>query len=99
MNGATREAAAPEISVCILAGHGAAALEACLRSLREQVDAPAFELLIGGNPSSEVLAVIRAQFPEAEFCRTGRRRPGAARNPLIARARGGPRPSDAGPAL
>src|SRR5581483_4999678 len=34
------------------------------------------------------LAVVRTQFPEAQLCRTGRRRPGAARNPLIARARG-----------
>ena len=78
----------PLISVCILAGHGAAALDACLASLRAQVGAPPFELLIGGNPSPEVLSTVRRRFPAAQVCDTRGRLPGAARNPLIERARG-----------
>ena len=78
----------PLISVCILAGHGLEALNACLRSLTEQVDAPPFELLIGGSPTAAVLAIVHDLFPEAQVCHTGRRLPGAARNPLISRARG-----------
>ena len=78
----------PLISVCILAGHGADALDACLAGLRAQVRPPAFELLVGGNPGAEILAVVHRHFPDAQICRTGRRLPGAARNPLIERARG-----------
>ena len=76
------------ISVCILAGHGAAALDACLMSLRGQIAPPLFELLVGGSPSKEAVAVVRAHFPDAQICDTGRRLPGAARNPLIDRAQG-----------
>lgn len=78
----------PLISVCILAGHAPEVLEACLRSLTEQVDAPPFELLIGGNPTAAALAIVHTLHPEAQVCDTGRRHPGAARNPLISRARG-----------
>ncbi len=85
---ASGEGIPPLISVCILAGHGLSALEACLVSLGEQVAPPPFELLIGGNPTAAVLAVVHARFPAAQACRTGRRLPGAARNPLISRARG-----------
>jgi succinoglycan biosynthesis protein ExoA len=80
--------APPEISVCILAGHGAEALHACLESLGAQLDPPPFELLIGGNPSPEARSAARRWFPGAQVCDTGRRLPGAARNPLIERARG-----------
>src|ERR1035437_9367962 len=79
---------APEISVCILAGHGEEVLEACLRSLRAQIAPPPFELLVGGNPSPEAVSVVRSHFPAAQVCDTGARLPGAARNPLIDRARG-----------
>ena len=78
----------PEISVCILAGHGVTALDACLGSLKAQVSPPVFELLVGGDPSPEALAVVDHHFPDAQVCHTGRRLPGAARNPLIERARG-----------
>jgi succinoglycan biosynthesis protein ExoA len=78
----------PLISVCILAGHGIAALDACLASLRVQASPPPFEPLIGGNPTPEMVAVVHNHFPDAQLCRTGRRLPGAARNPLIERARG-----------
>lgn len=78
----------PEISICILAGHGLESLNACLESLAAQVSAPTFELLIGGNPTPEVTSVIHRHFPAARVCNTGGRFPGAARNPLIERARG-----------
>jgi GT2 family glycosyltransferase len=78
----------PEISICILAGHGVETLDACLESLGAQVSAPSFELLIGGNPTPEAVSVVRRHFPAAQVCDTGRRLPGAARNPLIERASG-----------
>jgi hypothetical protein len=78
----------PVISVCILAGHGPVALDRCLRSLRQQESAPPFELLIGGTPAPEALAVVRRHFPAATVCETGRLLLGAARNRLIERARG-----------
>lgn len=78
----------PEISICILAGHGLESLEACLDSLGAQVSPPPFELLVGGNASPEAVSLIRRRFPAAQVCDTGRRLPGAARNPLIERAQG-----------
>ena len=80
--------ARPEISICILAGHGLERLQACLESLGAQASPPSFELLVGGNPTPEAVAVVRRLFPAAQVCDTGRRLPGAARNPLIERARG-----------
>ena len=68
-------------------GHGAQALQACLESLRAQESPPPFELLIGGDPSPEALAVVGELVSDAQFCRTGQMLPGAARNPLIERAR------------
>jgi GT2 family glycosyltransferase len=81
-------ASTTQISICVLAGHRAELLEACLAGLRSQVEAPAFELLIGGNPTTEEVAAIHRQFPDARVFDTGRRLPGGARNPLIERARG-----------
>ncbi len=77
-----------EISICILAGHGVEHLDACLASLRGQQEAPSFEVLIGGNPSAATRSVVHRHFPAAQICDTGGRLPGAARNPLIERARG-----------
>jgi GT2 family glycosyltransferase len=79
---------APQISVCILAGHGLAVLDACLGGLQAQSSPPSFELLVGGDLTPEVLSVVRARFPAAHLCDTGGRLPGAARNPLIERAKG-----------
>jgi succinoglycan biosynthesis protein ExoA len=78
----------PLISICILAGHGAARLDACLASLSRQAQAPPFEVLIGGNPTPAARAMIGRHFPGAPVCETGRRHPGGARNPLVERARG-----------
>jgi GT2 family glycosyltransferase len=78
----------PVVSVCILAGHGSAALHDCLASLREQAAPPPFELLVGGRLSTELLALVHEYFPTAQVCSVGRRLPGAARNLLIERARG-----------
>ncbi len=78
----------PLISVCILAGHGVAALDTCLEALASQKDAPPFELLVGGTPTPASVSAIHRHFPAVEVCDTGRRLPGAARNPLIERAKG-----------
>lgn len=78
----------PAISVCILAGHGSPQLRACLTSLQAQTSPPTFELLVGGKLAPELLDVVLEHFPEALVCGTGQWLPGAARNPLIARASG-----------
>lgn len=72
----------------MLAGHGLDRLEVCLASLRSQVGAPPFELLVGGNATPEVVALVHDHFPEALVCRTWRWLPSAARNPLVERAGG-----------
>jgi succinoglycan biosynthesis protein ExoA len=77
-----------QISVCILAGHGLAALDACLASLQTQLAPPPFELLVGGTPTPDVIEMVHARFPTAQVCDTAGRLPGAARNPLIERATG-----------
>jgi succinoglycan biosynthesis protein ExoA len=74
--------------VCILAGHGLGQLEACLTSLRSQVDAPPFELLVGGERLQGVTETVRCQFPDAQVCHVGPLLPGAARNALTERAGG-----------
>ena len=74
--------------MCILAGHGVEALDGCLEALASQIDAPPFELLVGGTPAPESASVIHRHFPQAAVCDTGQRLPGAARNPLIERAAG-----------
>jgi|SRR5579884_526993 len=78
----------PEISVCVLGGHGVERLDQCLASVRSQVDAPPFELLVGGNATPEVVATVHRRFPQAAVCRTSQWLPSAARNPLVERARG-----------
>lgn len=79
----------PLVSVCILAGHGTTALDACLQSLRAQSSPPSFEVLVGGDrPSRVVMSTVHRHFPHSQVCDTGLRLPGAARNPLIERARG-----------
>lgn len=79
---------APLVSVCIVAAHGARALEACLAGLRGQQGAPSFEVLVADNGERAAAPVARAAFPAARVLSTGRRLPGAARNPLVAAAHG-----------
>jgi len=78
----------PKISVCILAGHGHALLDACLGSLAAQQSAPEFELLIGGMLNDESVAIVHGYFPSAGLLETMGRLPGAARNPLVEEAQG-----------
>lgn len=80
--------APPQISVCVLAGHGLERLDACLAGLRSQAAPPPFELLVGGDAGPEVVAMVHGYFPQALICRTWRWLPSAARNPLVERARG-----------
>src|ERR1035437_10206928 len=74
---------APEISVCILAGHGEEFLDACLRSLRAQIAPPPFELLVGGNPSPEAVSVVRSHLPAAPAGHAGPPAPPAAPPPAL----------------
>ncbi len=78
----------PQISVCVLAGHGLDRLETCLASLHSQVAPPPFELLVGGDATEEVVDMVHGYFPEALVCRTWHWLPSEARNPLVERARG-----------
>jgi hypothetical protein len=78
----------PQISVCILAGHGAARLEECLRGLAAQDSAPEFELLLAGALTAEIIALVAKHLPAARLFEGVTGLPGAARNPLIQSARG-----------
>ena len=80
--------APPLISICILSGHGAEALDACLESLRAQVSPPAFELVVGGPCGPDAVSVVRRHFPDAQICPSEDGHPGSARNSLIERAGG-----------
>jgi len=78
----------PLISICVLAGHSEELLERLLESLGEQVGAPDFELLVGGNDAGEEAAMIRRHFPDAKVCSKPKGHPGFARNALISQAEG-----------
>jgi succinoglycan biosynthesis protein ExoA len=76
------------LSVCIVTGRRIPMLDACLRSLLEQDRPPPFELLVCSDGDAEVEAAVRRRFPDARVCAVDRALPGAARNLLVADARG-----------
>lgn len=76
------------LSVCIVTGRRIPLLDACLKSLVEQEDPPPFEVLVCSDGDPEVEAAVRRRFPHARVCAVDRALPGAARNLLVARARG-----------
>jgi GT2 family glycosyltransferase len=79
---------APVISVCIVTGRRLSLLDLCLADLQQQRAAPAFELLVCSDGDPEVAQVVHARFPDARVCEVRRALPGAARNLLVAEARG-----------
>jgi succinoglycan biosynthesis protein ExoA len=76
------------ISVCIITGRRLDVLGECLASLRQQVDAPPFEVIVGSDGDPDVAAVVHAHFPDAAVCELGEAHPGGGRNVLVERARG-----------
>jgi GT2 family glycosyltransferase len=80
--------AAPTLSVCIVTGRRIPMLDACLVSLLDQRDPPAFEVLVCSDGDPDVAAAVHRRFPEAQVCAVARALPGAARNLLVQRARG-----------
>lgn len=76
------------VSVCIVTGRRSDLLDACLASLEKQLDAPSFEVLVISDGDESVAAVVRRHFPDARVALIERSLPGAARNWLIAEARG-----------
>jgi GT2 family glycosyltransferase len=79
--------APPLLSVCMVVGRRDALLDGCLRSLAGQADAPPFELLAGVR-EPDLEERVRGWFPDATVAHVPGGHPGAARNPLIERARG-----------
>jgi succinoglycan biosynthesis protein ExoA len=78
----------PTISVCIVTGRRIALLDAVLRCLTAQVGAPAWELLVCSDGDPDVAATVRRHVPDARICQVASALPGAARNLLVAEARG-----------
>jgi len=85
-----RDGEGPEVavSVCIVTGRRSRLLARCLESLAAQRDAPAWELRVLADGDPDVEAVVREHVPGAVVGRVQKALPGAARNFLIAEARG-----------
>jgi len=78
----------PRISVCIVTGRRIPMLHDCLRSIEDQVDPPAYEVLVCSDGDHDVEAAVREHFPDAVVGFVSTALPGAARNLLVDRARG-----------
>jgi len=78
----------PFVSVCVVTGSRPKALDALLASLRAQVDAPPFEVLVCGTTDSDVAHHVRNHFPEAKIGLASSVWLGGARNFLLPAARG-----------
>lgn len=63
-------------------------LHECLASVRAQVGAPTFEVLVVSDGDEDVGDAVRAHFPDARVGFVASALPGAARNLLVERARG-----------
>jgi glycosyltransferase involved in cell wall biosynthesis len=63
-------------------------LHECLASVRAQVDAPTFEVLVVSDGDHDVADAVRDHFPDARIGFVTSALPGAARNLLVERARG-----------
>lgn len=78
----------PLISVCIISRGPGPLLRACLKSLQNQHNPPAFEVLVGSRRKTQIEDEVRSFFPDAIIDHAARALPGGGRNSLIARARG-----------
>jgi glycosyltransferase involved in cell wall biosynthesis len=75
-------------SVCVTTRGRPEMLDACLRSLQEQIDAPPFELLVCCQGDQSNAEIVHARFPKAITGLVEHAYPGAARNFLIERSSG-----------
>ena len=78
----------PLISVCIISRGLGPRLTACLQSLKNQHEPPAFEVLVGSRHKSQIEAEVRSHFPGSIVDDAAHALPGGGRNSLIERARG-----------
>ncbi len=70
------EGPAPALGVAVVGICGAAHLERCLRALREQRDAPAFEVVVAYDPALGDVPALAACHPEVRFvANAGQRTP------------------------
>jgi glycosyltransferase involved in cell wall biosynthesis len=76
------------ISICIVTGRRLPLLEACLASIRDQVDAPGHEVLVCSDGDLDVVDTVHRRLPDARVCLVESALPGAARNLLVDQARG-----------
>ncbi|MEA2462042.1 MAG: hypothetical protein QOH90_2219 [Actinomycetota bacterium] len=86
--GATNDGLKPAISVCIVTARRSPHLRRCLASLKAQVEAPPWELLVSANGDSAVADEVLATFPKAVVRFTPRANPGNARNLVVPLATG-----------
>jgi succinoglycan biosynthesis protein ExoA len=78
----------PLLSVCIITRGPSRLLEECLVSLRRQVDAPSFEVLVCSNGGPDAATAVHRVLPDAVVGVLDHRPLGSARNAVIERARG-----------
>lgn len=76
------------VSICIVTGRRLPLLDACLASIRAQVDPPPFEVLVCSDGDREVAEFVGDRVPAARVCLVDRALPGAARNLLVTEAEG-----------
>jgi succinoglycan biosynthesis protein ExoA len=78
----------PLISVCIISRGLGPLLGACLGSLKNQHNPPAFEVLVASRRKSQIEQEVRSHFPESTVDDALQSLPGGGRNSLIEKARG-----------
>jgi GT2 family glycosyltransferase len=76
------------ISICIVTGRRLALLDECLASIEAQVDPPPYEVLVCSDGDRDVGEAVHRRHPDARVCFVETALPGAARNLLVAEARG-----------
>jgi glycosyltransferase involved in cell wall biosynthesis len=81
-------AAKPELSVIIASYNSKGSIGDCLQSLRNQITAATFEVIVADSSTDGASDFVAQRFPEVELLRfAGRKFPGAARNAGIAAAK------------
>lgn len=78
----------PFVSICIITGGNLGHLDACLASIQNQADAPAYEVIVCSNGGPDVVNLVRARFRASNVGRVAKTLLGAARNHLVEKATG-----------